>query len=167
MKTFEGMSSLRWQEGGRGFMLFKIIGFLLLLCVFSACRSARQHSELIHMVQRQQQQLLRYDTLWQVLELELDNLVVEWETDTLRKQVKSVRLTSSKAEVGLRHHTVTVAEVTNSCDDTLVWKREKTTLHSVAASEEKRRSRWWLWLLVGAVVGLGIGYQVKHHLSRR
>ena len=167
METFEGMPSLRWQKGGQESTLSKVVGFLLLLSVISACRSTRQHSELIHTAKRQQQQVQWYDTLWQVLSVKLEDLAMEWETDTTHKQAKSVRLTSSKAEIGLQHHSVTLAEVTNSCNDTLVWEREETTLHSVASSEGKRRSYWWVFLLVGAVVGLAVGYQVMHHLSRR
>ena len=167
METFEGMSSLRWRKGGRGSMLSKVVGFLLLFSIFSACRSTRQHSELVHMAQRQQQQLQCYDTLWQILNLKLDNLVVEWENDTARKQVKSVRLTSSKAEIGLQQHSVIVAEVTNSCDDTLARVCEETTLRAVAAHEGKSKSRWWLWFLVGVVIGLGIGYLVTHFHLRR
>ena len=168
METFESISSLRGHmDKGMESMPSKVIGFLLLLSVFSACRSTRQHGELIHMAQRQQQQLLCYDTLWQVLNLKLDDLVVEWETDTTFKQIKSVRLTASKAEAELQHHAVTLMEVTNSCKDTLGWEREETTLHSVAAPEGKRRNYWWVLLLVGAVVGLALGYQVMHHLLCR
>ena len=133
--------------------------------VFSACRSTRQQSERIHMAQRQQQQLLCYDTLWQILNLKLDNLVVEWENDTARQQVKSVRLTASKAEAGLQHHAVALVEVTTSSEDTLTWEGKETTLYSTAAPEEKRR-KWWL-LLVGAVVGLGIGYLVMYFHLRK
>lgn len=167
MKTFESTSSLRRQEGGWGSMLSKAIGFLLLLSVFSACRSTRQQGECIHLAQRQQQQLLFHDTLWQILNLKLDNLVIEWETDTTRKRGKSVRLTASQAEAGLQHHAVTLTEVTTSCDDTLAWKREETALQSVAAPEGKRSSYWWLWLLVGVAVGLAIGFHVMRLLSRR
>ena len=145
----------------------KTFEIILLLMVFSACRSTRQHSELIHLAQRQQQQLQCHDTLWQVLNLKLDNLVIEWETDTSRKQVKSVRLTAFKAEAELQHHAVTSTEVATSCDDTLAWKRDETALQSVAAPEGKRRSYWWLLLLVGVAVSLGIGYHVTRLLLRR
>ena len=138
---------------------------ILLLMVFSACRSTRQQSERIHMAQRQQQQLQCYDTLWQILNLKLDNLVVEWENDTARQQVKTVRLTASKAEAGLQHHAAAWVEVTTTREDTLTWEGKETTLHSAAAPEEKRR-KWWL-LLVGAVVGLGIGYFVTHFHLRK
>ena len=139
---------------------------ILLLMVFSACRSTRQQSERIHMAQRQQQQLQCYDTLWQILNLKLDNLVVEWENDTTRQQVKSVRLTASKAEADLQHHAAVWVEVTTSSEDTLTWENKETTLRSAAAPEEKRR-RWWWLLLVAAVVGLGIGYLVTHFHLRK
>ena len=167
MKTFESTSSLRRQEGGWGSMLSKVVGFLLLLSVFSACRSTRQQSECIHLAQRQQQQLQCHDTLWQVLNLKLDNLVIEWENDTMRERVKSVRLTASEAEIGLQQHSVTMAEVTNFCDDTLALERKETTLQSVAAPEGKRSSYWWLLPLVGVAVGLAIGFHVMRLLSRR
>lgn len=138
---------------------------ILLLMVFSACRSTRQQSESIHMAQRQQQQLQCYDTLWQILNLKLDNLVVEWENDTTRQQVKSVRLTASKAEAGLQHHAVAWVEVTTTREDTLTWESNETTLRSAAAPEEKRR-RWWWLLLVAAIVGLGIGCLVIYYHPR-
>ena len=138
---------------------------ILLLMVFSACRSTRQQSESIHMAQRQQQQLQCYDTLWQILNLKLDNLVVEWENDTARQQVKSVRLTASKAEAGLQHHAAAWVEVTTTREDTLAWENKETTPRLAAAPEEKRR-RWWWLLLVAAVFGLGIGYLVIHYHPR-
>ena len=93
--------------------------------------------------------------------------VVDLDGTVYRGRDKSVRLTASQAEAGLQHHAVTLTEVTTSCDDTLAWKREETALQSVATPEGKRRSRWWLWLLVGVAVGLAIGFHVTRLLSRR
>ena len=157
MAGFEGMSSPRRHAGGLGSMPSKLLLFIIILVVLSACRSQRQSTETIAMAQRRQQQLLYRDTLWSQLSLLLENLTMEWLTDSLTVPPKTCfRLKADKAEASLRQQAQTEVQVTEIQEDTIKVDRLRTEATEPFIQEPSSHPTWrWRLLALGSILITG------------
>ena len=151
----EGMSFQRRHVRGMGSML--LVGMLLMLLVFTACRSHRQHAETFAMRQRQEQQLFYRDTLWSQLSLYLENLTLEWPTDSLIEKPQTFfRLKADKAEANFRQQTHSEMQVRERWEDTIGVDRESRVVTEPSQQVRSGWQKWrWLLLLLGVVIIAG------------
>lgn len=151
----EGMSSQRRHVRGMGSM--PLVAMLLMLLVFTACRSHRQHAETFAMRQRQEQQLFYRDTLWSQLSLYLENLTLEWPTDSLIEKPQTFfRLKADKAEANFRQQTHSEMQVRERWEDTIGVDRESRVVTEPSQQVRSGWQKWrWLLLLLGVVIIAG------------
>ena len=160
MRSFEGIavkgrSSRRKHVGGIGSM--HLVAMLLMLLIFTACRSHRQHVETLAMKQRQEQQIFYRDTLWSQLSLYLENLTWEWPTDSVvGKPQTFFRLKADKAEVNFRQQSQSEIQVMERKEDTIGVNRESRVVNELSQQVRTGRQRWrWMLLLLGLVFIVG------------
>ena len=151
----EGMSFQRRHVRGMGSM--PLVAMLLMLLVFTACRSHRQHAETFAMRQRQEQQLFYRDTLWSQLSLYLENLTLEWPTDSLIEKPQTFfRLKADKAEASFRQQTHSEMQVRERWEDTIGVDRESRVVTEPSQQVQSGWQKWrWLLLLLGVVIIAG------------
>ena len=147
----------------------KLLLFIIILVVLSACRSQRQCTETIAMAQRRQQQLLYRDTLWSQLSLHLENLTMEWLTDSLTVPPKTCfRLKADKAEASLRQQAQTEVQVTEQQEDTIKVDRLRTEATEPFIQEHSPHPtlRWKLLALGSILITGTILILYKKHYGR-
>lgn len=156
MQNLEGIaaedrSSQRRHVGGMGSM--HLVAMLLMLLIFTACRSHRQHAETFAMRQRQEQQLFYRDTLWSQLSLYLENLILEWPTDSVvGKPQTFFRLKADKAEANFRQQSQSEIQVMEKEEDTIGVDRESRVVTEPSQRVRSGRQRWrWVLLILGVV----------------
>ena len=135
----------------------KLLFFSIILVVLSACRSQRQSTETIAMAQRRQQQLLYRDTLWSQLSLHLENLTMEWLTDSLTVPPKTCfRLKADKAEASLQQQAKIEVQVTEQQEDTIKVDRLRTEATEPFIQEPSSHPTWrWRLLALGSILITG------------
>ena len=152
--SFEGMSFQRRHAGSLESMPSKMLFFIFILVVLSACRSLRQSTETLTLLQRRQQQLHYRDTLWQQLSLQLDGLTIEWppEADNVPRS-KGMRLTAKHGVMHLESQKKTERQTLVACTDT-VSKANHSEQTAIVVSARDGESRKGKYLVVGLVIGL-------------
>ena len=128
--------------------------FIFILVVLSACRSLRQSTETLTLLQRRQQQLHYRDTLWQQLSLQLDGLTLEWppEADNVPCS-KGVRLTARQGVMHLESQKKTERQTLVACTDTVSVANHSEQAATVVSARDGE-SRKGKYLVVGVVIGL-------------
>ena len=151
----KGMSSQRRHVGGLGSM--PLVAMFLMLLTFTACRSHRQHAETFAMRQRKEQQLFYRDTLWSQLSFYLENLTLEWPTDSvIEKPQTFFRLKADKAEANFRQQTKSEVQVMEGWEDTIGVDRESRVVIEPSQKVRSVRQRWrWVLLLLGLALIAG------------
>ena len=154
MAVFEGMSFQRRHAGSLESMPSKMLFFIFILVVLSACRSLRQSTETLTLLQRRQQQLHYRDTLWQQLSLQLDGLTLEWppEADNVPCS-KGVRLTARQGVMHLESQKKTERQTLVACTDTVSVANHSEQAATVVSARDGE-SRKGKYLVVGVVIGL-------------
>ena len=152
----EGMSSRRRHVGGMGSMPL-VAMFLMLLLPLTACRSHRQSTETFAIKQRHERRLLYRDTLWSQLNLHLENLTLEWPTDSVvGKPQTFFRLKADKAEANFRQQIQTEVQVRERWEDTIGVDRESRVVTEPSQQVRSGWQKWrWLLLLLGVVIIAG------------
>lgn len=147
----EGRSSQR--EHVRGLESMLLVAMLLLFLSFTACRSHRQHAEIFAMKQRQEQQIFYRDTLWSQLSLYLENLTLEWPTDSVvGKPQTFFRLKADKAEASFKQQSQSEMQVMERKEDTIGVDRESRVVNEPSQQVRTGRQRWrWMLLLLGLI----------------
>ena len=132
----------------------KMLFFIFILVVLSACRSLRQSTETLTLLQRRQQQLHYRDTLWQQLSLQLDGLTLEWppEADNVPCS-KGVRLTARQGVMHLESQKKTERQTLVACTDTVSVANHSEQAATVVSARDGE-SRKGKYLVVGVVIGL-------------
>ena len=150
----EGMSSQRRHV--RGLESIHLMAMLLLL-TFTACRSHRQHAETFAMRQRQEQQLLYRDTIWSQLSLYLENLTLEWPTDSVvGKPQTFFRLKADRAKASLRRQTKSEVQVMERKEDSMRVDRQSKEVTEPVLQVRSGRQRWrWMLLVLGLALVAG------------
>ena len=143
----------------------KVLIFLVLVFLLSACHSKHKALETINLSQRQEQQLHCYDTFWQHLTFRFEDLVVEWLVDSLpadHGQSTTIRLRAQCAEVSREQQSAMTVVAIAQRTDTMIQQREEMSSVGVAVPElvEGPHSRRRLWLLSLWVLFLGAGFFV-------
>lgn len=151
----EGRSSQRGHVRGMGSM--HLVAMLLMLLIFTACRSHRQHVETFAMKQRQEQQLLYRDTLWSQFSLYLENLTWEWPTDSVvGKPQTFFRLKADKAEANFRQQSQSEMQVMEREEDSMRVDRQSRVVNEPSQQVRSVRQRWrWMLLLLGLALIAG------------
>ena len=134
-----------------------LVAVLLMLLIFTACRSHRQHAETFAMRQRQEQQLFYRDTLWSQLSLYLENLTWEWPTDSVvGKPQTFFCLKADKAEANFIQQTKSEVQVMERKEDTIGFDRESRVVTEPSQRVRSGRQRWrWVLLILGVVIIAG------------
>jgi hypothetical protein len=147
----EGRSSQRGHVRGMGSM--HLVAMLLMLLIFTACRSHRQHVETFAMKQRQEQQLLYRDTLWSQFSLYLENLTWEWPTDSVvGKPQTFFRLKADKAEANFRQQSQSEMQVMERKEDSMRVDRQSRVVNEPSQQVRTGRQRWrWMLLILGLI----------------
>ena len=160
MPSFEGIavkgrSSWRRHVGGLGSM--PLVVMLLMLLTFTACHSHRQSTETLVIKQRQEQQLLYRDTLWSQLSIYLENLTLEWPTDSVvGKPQTFFRLKADKAEASFKQQSQSEVQVMEKEEDTIGVDRESRVVTEPSQRVRSGRQRWrWLLLILGVIIIAG------------
>ena len=135
----------------------KLLFFIIILVFLSACRSQRQSTETIAMAQRQERQLHYYDTLWSQLSLHLENITMEWLTDSLTVPPKTCfRLKADKAEASLQQQAKIEVQVTEQQEDTIKVDRLRTEATEPFIQEHSPHPTWrWKLLALGSILITG------------
>lgn len=147
----EDRSSQRRHVGGMGSM--HLVAMLLMLLIFTACRSHRQSTETLVIKQRQEQQLLYRDTLWSQLNLHLENLTWEWPTDSVvGKPQTFFRLKADKAEANFRQQAQSEMQVMERKEDSMRVDRQSRVVNEPLQRVRSVRQRWrWMLLILGLI----------------
>ena len=158
MPSFEGIAvkgRSSWRRHVRGMGSMRLVAMLIL--IFTACRSHRQHVETFAMKQRQEQQLFYRDTLWSQLSIYLENLTWEWPTDSVvGKPQTFFRLKADKAEANFRQQSQSEMQVMERKEDTIGVDRESRVVNEPLQQVRTGRQRWrWVLLILGVVIIAG------------
>ena len=147
----EGRSSQRGHVRGMGSM--PLVVMLLMLLTFTACHSHRQSTETLAIKQRHERWLLYRDTLWSQLNLHLENLTLEWPTDSVvRKPQTFLRLKADKAEASFKQQSQSEMQVMERKEDTIGVDRESRVVNEPLQQVQSGRQRWrWVLLILGVV----------------
>ena len=158
MPSFEGiavkgMSSWRRHVRGLGSMPLMV----MFLFIFTGCRSHRQSTETLVIKQRQEQQLLYRDTLWSQLSIYLENLTLEWPTDSvIGKPQTFFRLKADKAEASFKQQSQSEMQVMEREKDTIGVDRESRVVTEPLQRVRSGRQRWrWMLLILGVIIIAG------------
>ena len=151
----KGRSSQRRHVRGMGSM--HLVVMLLMLLTFTACHSHRQSTETLVIKQRQEQQLLYRDTLWSQLSIYLENLTLEWPTDSVvGKPQTYFRLKADKAEANFMQQSQSEMQVMEKEEDTIGVDRESRVVTEPSQRVRSGRQRWrWLLLILGVIIIAG------------
>lgn len=152
----EGMSSQRRHV--RGLESVPLMAMLLMLLLpFTACRSHRQHVETLAMRQRKEQQLHYRDTIWSQLCFHLENLTLEWPTDSVvGKRQSFFRLKADKAEASFRKQSQSEMQVMEREEDTIGVDRESKVVTEPLQQVRSGRQKWrWMLLILGLALVAG------------
>lgn len=149
----KGRSSQRRHVGGMGSM--HLVAMLIL--IFTACRSHRQHVETFAMKQQQEQQLFYRDTLWSQLSIYLENLTWEWPTDSVvGKPQTFFRLKADKAEANFRQQSQSEMQVMEREEDSMRIDGQSRVVTEPSLQVRSGRQRWrWVLLILGVVIIAG------------
>ena len=151
----EGMSSLQGHVGSMGSMPLVAI-LLVFFLTLSACRSHRQRIETIALSQRQSQQMLYHDTLWQSLSLQLEGVTMEWHPDSISPTPGTiVRATAERVELSTQRQARTEVQTMTQQHDTLTtnsqWVEETPSYDRAYVA----RRVWGLVLLAMVIAAFG------------
>ena len=151
----KGRSSQRRHVRGMGSM--HLVAMLLMLLIFTACQSHRQHVETLAVRQRQEQQLFYRDTLWSQLRLYLENLTWEWPTDSVvGKPQTFFRLKADKAEANFRQQSQSEIQVMERKEDSMRVDGQSRVVSEPSQQVRTGRQRWrWVLLILGVVIIAG------------
>lgn len=155
----EGMSSLQGHVGSMGSMPLVAI-LLVFFLTLSACRSHRQRVETIALSQRQSQQMLYHDTLWQSLSLQLEGVTIEWHPDSISPtQGTIIRAKAERAELSTQRQARTELKTEAHRDDTLATHQETV---ETQLRESTSAKAWRVW---GRIVMLLVVLAVSGYLG--
>ena len=150
----KGRSSQRRHVGSLGSM--PIVAMLLMLLLpLTACRSHRQSTETLAIKQRHERRLLYRDTLWSQLNLHLENLTLEWPTDSVvGKPQTFFRLKADKAEAIFRQQSE--MRVMEMEEDSMRVDGQSRVVSEPSLQVRSGRQRWrWVLLILGVVIIAG------------
>lgn len=109
------------------------------------------------MKQRKEQRLHYRDTIWSQLCFHLENLTLEWPTDSVVGKPKNFfRLKADKAEANFRQQTKSEVQVMERWEDTIGVDRESRVVTEPSQQVRSGWQKWrWLLLLLGVVIIAG------------
>ena len=144
-----------------------VIFSLVLLLVLCTCRSKRYTTETLALSQHHLQKVLCHDTLWQTLSLHLEEVTLEWPTDSIATgQGAFFRVHAEQVELGAQCQSRTEVQMVTRYHDTVAARQE--SVEGVPTKESsKKAGRAWLFLLLGTVVAIiGIGWRIGFRRAR-
>lgn len=157
----EDMSSQRRHVRGLESMPL-VAMFLMLLLPLTACRSHRQHVETFAMKQRKEQRLHYRDTIWSQLCFHLENLTLEWPTDSVVGKPQSFfRLKADRAEASFRKQSQSEMQVMEREEDSMRVDRQSRVVTEPSQQMRlvRQKWRWMLWLLGVVIIAGAIVYK--------
>jgi hypothetical protein len=125
----------------------------MFLFIFTGCRSHRQSTETLAIKQRHEQRLLYRDTLWSQLSIYLENLTLEWPTDSVvGKPQTFFRLKADKAEASFKQQSQSEMQVMEREEDSMRVDRQSRVVNEPSQQVQSVRQRWrWMLLILGLI----------------